>query len=282
MVEIVSLAFFYGMILEALNIYMSKEIYVYSSDFFLNIADVPVAIGAGWAVVFYLARDMAKNFNFSWWQAPFFMALVALSYDLVMDTIAIRLGFWHWKIPLDQEWFGVPYDNFFGWLAVVWTFSFFINLSFQNFIKPNLQKAIRYLAPVASALLLGMQIMLYVNSSAILSGKFTWKEVMSFYIGKEYFYAYIPEVQNIKGQLILIIIVLLLFLSICWGRKNRDRSLKQLDFFHTALSSSVHVMFFTFLMVSGIYRKYPVFIVISLVIGSIDFLLRGGVKIVKK
>lgn len=272
MVEIVSLAFFYGMILEALNIYMSKEIYVYSSAFFLEIAGVPIAIGAGWAVVYYLASYIARQFDLSWWQSPFLISLIALLYDLSMDAVAIRLGFWSWRIPLDQEWFGVPYDNFFGWLAVVWTFSLSINLSFQNFVKSGFQKAIRYLAPITSSLLLGMQIMIYVNLSAVLSGRFNWGEAMEFYVNQKYFYAYVPEVQAAKGCLLLAIIITLSFF-LHKAVVSKGKTSVKTDGFALCLSSVIHLMFMFFLLVSRIYQDLPVLILVSLFVFVFTFAL---------
>jgi len=262
-IEVLILAFVYGIILEALNIHMSREIYVYNPIFFLKIFDVPLAIGSGWAVIYYLACGITKRFNLAWWQSPFLMALIALTYDLSIDAIAIRLGFWSWKIPFNQEWFGVPYDNFFGWLAVVWTFALFINLSFQDFVKSKYRKIIRYLAPVTSALLLGMEIMVYVNLSAVLSGRFSLGEAMALYNAQEYSYAYIPEVQNAKGGLLLLIILLLVTLSLSWIGKAKVVP-AQRDNFAIFTSPAIHLLFLSFLLVSGIYRAYPVFIPISI------------------
>jgi hypothetical protein len=138
------------------------------------------------------------------------------------------LGFWSWKIPLDQEWFGVPYDNFFGWLAVVWTFALFINLSFQDFVKEKYRKIVRYLAPAFAALLLGMEIMVYINLSAVLSGKFTWGEALALYNGHEYDYAYIPEVQKAKGGLLLFIVLSLSVLCFFWIKRRKRSRLRKI------------------------------------------------------
>ena len=49
----------------------------------------------------------------------------AIILDLALDAVAIRLGLWRWTIPLDKDWFGVPYSNFFAWLWVAVAFSYF-------------------------------------------------------------------------------------------------------------------------------------------------------------
>ena len=272
MIEVLILAFVYGIILEALNIHMSKEIYVYSSAFFLEIMGVPLAIGAGWAVLFYLASGAVKKFNLAWWQSPFLMALIALSYDLAIDAVAIRLGFWSWKIPLDQEWFGVPYENFFGWLAVVWTFAFFINLSSRDFVKEKYRRTVRYLAPAVSALLLGAQIMVYISLSVILSGKFSWDEAVNLYAGQERAYAYLPEVGAAKGYLLLAIIFVLSFL-LFRQMKKKGRIFEKPNMFALALSLTIHFMFLFFLLTSQIYQELPVLILISVLVLILNFIL---------
>lgn len=277
LLQILALSFIYGMILEALNIHMSNEIYTYSSVFLLQIMGVPLAIGSGWAVLFYLSYGAADRFNLAWWQSPFLMALIALSYDLTMDAVAIRLGFWQWKIPLDQEWFGVPYDNFFGWLAVVWTFAFFLNLSFQDFVKEKYRKVIFYTAPVTSALLLGAEIMVYVNLSAVLSGRFSWGEAMRYYNSGQYFYAYVPEVQAAKGFLLSAIILFLSVALLFWNKKS-ESSAGSGDVFSLHLSLSIHAMFFVLLFASGIYKDYPIFVVISVLMLILTLLLENYPK----
>lgn len=262
-VEILLLAFLYGMILEALNIHMSRGIYSYNPVFALELLGVPLSIGAGWAIIFYLSRSIAQRYGLRWWQSPFLMALIALSHDLAMDALAIRLGFWQWSIPLGEEWFGVPYDNFFGWLAVVWTFALSINLSSQDFVKEKYRMVLRYLSPVLSALLLGAQIMIYVNLSAVLSGRYSWAEARALYDQGEYSFAYVPEVQEAKGWLLLLIILSLSALSWIWAKKGAGTR-KSKDRFVLTVSSAVHLMFFCFLLFSGIYETYPIFILISI------------------
>ncbi len=273
--EVLSLAFVYGMFLEALNIRMSQGIYSYDPVFLLEIAGVPLCIGAGWAIVFYLSQNAAERFGLAWWQSPFLMALAALSYDLAMDAVAIRLGFWHWSIPLDEEWFGVPYDNFFGWLAVVWTFALIVNLSFRDFVRENYRRIIRYSAPVISALLLGFQIMVYVNLSAVLSGRYSLGEALSLYGQGEYSFAYAPEVQEAKAWLLLFIILSLSVSSWTWIRKGAGvRGSK--DGFALAISSLVHLMFLSFLFFGGIYEVSPLLVLVSLLVFGSDVVLETG------
>jgi hypothetical protein len=62
------------------------------------------------------------------WLRPFLDVILALNIDVVMDAVAIRVGYWSWSIPLTDEWFGVRYGNFFGWISVILLFSFWIRV----------------------------------------------------------------------------------------------------------------------------------------------------------
>jgi hypothetical protein len=45
---------------------------------------------------------------------------LGLNIDLAMDAVAIRLNMWHWlSYAGNQEWFGVPYANFYAWFIVL-------------------------------------------------------------------------------------------------------------------------------------------------------------------
>jgi hypothetical protein len=53
---------------------------------------------------------------------------MAINLDLSMDAIAIRLGMWDWGDGLDYQYFGVPYNNFWAWFWVVFSFSLSLRL----------------------------------------------------------------------------------------------------------------------------------------------------------
>jgi uncharacterized membrane protein len=118
-------AFAFGLILEITNIFFSQA-YNYSDQFLFRIFDVPIVVGMGWAIIIYSAMLLSDQYRIPWKIKPFFDAFTVLILDISMDVVAIRLGFWNWQIPFDQEWFGVPFENLFGWMAVAFTFSFVI------------------------------------------------------------------------------------------------------------------------------------------------------------
>jgi len=111
----------YGVSLEWITI-KQLEAYHYG-DFMIMLDGAPLCIGLGWAVIIYSGMEFVKNLDMPDFARPFLVGLMALNIDVAMDAVAIRLGFWNWVIPLDLQWFGVPYGNFWSWFIVATSFS---------------------------------------------------------------------------------------------------------------------------------------------------------------
>ncbi len=116
---------FYGFLLEWLTI---KQLGAYHYGPFLIVVDgAPLSVALGWAVIIYSSMRFSSQFQLPESARPILDALMALNIDLAMDAIAIRLGMWVWNgVGFDQQWFGVPWANFWAWFIVVWSFSGFI------------------------------------------------------------------------------------------------------------------------------------------------------------
>ncbi|NOQ67965.1 carotenoid biosynthesis protein [Patescibacteria group bacterium] len=282
LIETLVLAILYGVILEVLNVYMSGT-YSYGEEFLLQIYDVPLTIGLGWAVIYYISYKSTQNYNLKWWQAPFFMSLFALSIDLVIDIIAIRLGFWHWLIPFNQEWFGVPYDNLFGWMAVIWTFAFFINFSEQSFFSAKLLKIVKYSTVLIAPFVLAFQIISYTILAAVASGKFTLNEVIILYNKYDYSYAYYPEVQIAKAYILFSLVILLILYLTKELYKNRNKIIAEVNFLPFLILILLHLFFFVSVFTEEIYKQLPIAVFISVFIFTFHFLLHSfPVYIIKK
>ena len=86
--------------------------------------DVPLYIPLAWAFIVATSRALTDEIITRAWAKPFCDALLALLIDLSLDVIAIRLHFWTWRgVGWSEGFFGVPADNFLGWLLVTFTFS---------------------------------------------------------------------------------------------------------------------------------------------------------------
>lgn len=111
----------FGVMLELATI---RQLNAYEyGRFAIMVLDVPLAIGVGWTVIIYSAQLFSDATTLPQWAKPLLDSLLALSIDLSMDAIAIRLGMWDWGRGLQIQFFGVPYANFWAWLWVVFFFS---------------------------------------------------------------------------------------------------------------------------------------------------------------
>lgn len=116
-------AFAFGLLLEEGDILIFKT-YRYDPHWF-SFDLVPPAIALTWALIIASAMNLSDAMGIDDHIAPIADALWAILLDLSLDAVAIRLGMWRWTIPLDAGWFGVPYGNFYAWLWVAASFSFF-------------------------------------------------------------------------------------------------------------------------------------------------------------
>lgn len=121
--ELVS-AFIFGLLLEEGDI-LTFRTYHYDSHWLL-LDQVPPAIALCWALIVASAMNFSDALGIDERIAPFTDAFWAILLDLSLDAVAIRLGFWTWtSTPLTGGWFGVPWGNFYAWLGVAASFSFF-------------------------------------------------------------------------------------------------------------------------------------------------------------
>jgi uncharacterized membrane protein len=112
----------FGLLLEQGDIAIFGS-YAYNPEFFLRIGSVPLAIALAWAMIITSSMFMSDRLGIPSHWAPFSDALFAIMLDLSLDAIAIRQGLWHWNIPLNAGFFGVPAGNYYGWLFVAFGFS---------------------------------------------------------------------------------------------------------------------------------------------------------------
>jgi hypothetical protein len=77
--------------------------------------------------IIYTSMEFSRDVQLPQAARPILVALLALQVDLVLDTVAIRLGLWTWHgVGADEQWFGVPWANVWAWFIVVWSYSGFI------------------------------------------------------------------------------------------------------------------------------------------------------------
>ncbi len=146
----------FGLLLEYATIQQTRS-YVYGKFPIMLFNEVPLSIGMGWGVIIYSAGLYTDTLAIKNWMKPIIDSLIALNIDLAMDTIAIRLKMWDWGIPLDSQFFGVKWGNFWGWFWVVLSFSF----AFRYFSK-NKNAFIKYISPFI-AIIIGTACVMVTN-----------------------------------------------------------------------------------------------------------------------
>ncbi|MEI6304521.1 MAG: carotenoid biosynthesis protein [Candidatus Taylorbacteria bacterium] len=260
--EIVSCAVF-GMILEIGNTYLAHT-YSYSTSFLFNLAHVPVAIGLSWAVIIYCVMLLSDQYNIPWHLRPFMDALGAVLLDMTMDIVAIRLGFWTWTIPLNTEWYGVPFENLVGWILVVLSFSFIIR--FIRTLNPRrlLTIFIMVMSPFLSyiGLLLGLTIFSVI---AILPYQINnWTLLLQFHYAPDFSTLADPQVQFWKLIIFTVIMTELIHIVLWSLIKYRRKYLKHFDILSFLSITGMHSIICITVFTTGLYRELPILIFISL------------------
>lgn len=126
-------AFVYGIILESSGVTMG----FFSEDhyhlYFPGLS-APVATMFGWSTVFYpcvflldgLRKGIAPIGRRSFIWQGLLVALIAVSFDALIDPFATDFGLWVWNGAYHRGnsfyWFGVPLVNFVSWFTAVFTF----------------------------------------------------------------------------------------------------------------------------------------------------------------
>lgn len=122
--------------------------YVYSATlFWATPLDVPVAIGLGWGIVFYAATWTAQRLRIRNIAISSLIAgVLGVNLDLSLDPVAHQHGFWYWYPPpppglKESTLFGVPFDNFVSWVALIGVYGFLVRWAFRRINATRYGKA---------------------------------------------------------------------------------------------------------------------------------------------
>ena len=225
----------YGLLLEYGAI-ATFHAYVYGHFLIMIFGAVPLCIGVSWGLIIYTAMETSDRFALPWYLRPILDALLALTIDLSMDAIAIRLGFWTWGQA--GPWFGVPLGNFYAWFIIVFGFSLLFRLG-RIWSLGGLPTLLGDVAVAILAILLsvvGLSTLLRPYYTLIARGAWAWL-IMSVLLG---------------GSVLLAI----------WAARRTRRG-QRLDLVLLSVPLFFHVFSFGALLTSGIYRQVPALIAIS-------------------
>lgn len=252
----------YGVSLEALTIF---QLHAYRYGHFLVMAGpVPICIGVDWGVILYSAMSFAEALPLPRWSLPAVVALLGLNIDLSMDALAIRLDMWHWNIVrLDQQWFGVPFANFYAWMIVLFSASALFWLARPVTMRPG------WRGPLA---IVGA----YLGSLVILAAL---DELVTVYDRR------LPALSWAPPALLIVLCAALIGAGVWWARQSRANgsgSAPTLSAPEAAplapniVPAYFHLFFVAILFISGIATQLPALIAVSLTMLAISALAHGA------
>ena len=158
--------------------------------------DVPLYIPLAWAFIVATSRSLTDELIAQKWAKPFCDALLALLIDLSLDVIAIRLHFWTWRgVSWNEGFFGVPADNFLGWLLVTFTFCALTRLLWQR-PEPSGPREIASLLALQAVVVPALAYGLYLVLEAFVHGGY-----------------YLFHAHTLRQQLGVLALVLLAFVA---------------------------------------------------------------------
>lgn len=228
----------YGVALEWMTIKL-VEAYDYGS-FLIMVDTAPLAIGLGWAVIIYTAMEFTRYLRMPTYAKPFLVGLLALNIDAGMDAVAIRLGFWNWVIPLDHQWFGVPWGNFFAWFVVAASFSGMLYMFRERGWQVSVQRWKNWLYPWL-ALLISLLIL----------------------AGSNYLFVNFLGRSDLGGAISMLVLVIPAMLVVYTARPVVDPQ-SQLDPVVLAVPLVYHILFTVFGFTNGIYAQTPILAVVGM------------------
>jgi uncharacterized membrane protein len=233
--------FAFGLILEYLEVLSHSYTY---GHFWIMLGrapfDIPVCIGAGWAVILYTSRLFSDALRLPMLGAAALDTLLALNIDLSMDVVAYRMHLWHWnwkfphQNPLTSQWFGVPYGNFTGWITVVFCYSLFSRL----FERPLTRRAnagiLRFTFVALLALIASQTVLLFTES---------------------FLFGWMSRTLHItSGKRLTLFVVILLVLAIA-GWTKRTRPAFPIPAIATWVPCWFHLFFIACFFGLGFYRE---------------------------
>lgn len=241
----------FGVLLEIINMAWGNT-YEYGPGFLVYFFGAPLAIGVAWSILFHIAMSVSdvvgKRYKIPQFARPIFDSLLIVSADISLDVLAIRLGFWSWLIPNNAEWFGVPYENFAGWILVALAFSFTIR--FVRWCENRMRKekehsffshkriivgTLKILSPIISYVLLAL---LFVPQTIIINSIYQIKNYGKVYhnqllsLDKNIIYS--ESIASAKAWLFLAFLVVIFSLTIFFLNRKKiwqfARELKKENF----------------------------------------------------
>lgn len=93
--------------------------YSYGDVLGLKLFDVPLIIGFNWVLIILGAIGLANRIHRSPLQVALLSGTFAVLFDLILEPVAIKLGYWNWKKGF------IPLENYYSWFGIAFFSSLF-------------------------------------------------------------------------------------------------------------------------------------------------------------
>jgi hypothetical protein len=271
----------FGITLEYANVYIA-DTYTYSSEFFIQVGsapgNIPICIGLCWGLIIWACMNVSNRFNIPFWARAILDGLLALTIDLSMDTIAIRIegGLWTWTgIPLEtnptlRSFFGVHYGNFLGWFYVVLIFSLLLRMEVKFIREQNKWLSLLYFGIIPLLAYIPLYYLL-TNSSKpiywlldvnILEASITPQNI-----------AFFTLLYTFVGVVVVLLIIFL---------KLRPTIQRDVDLLTIFIFMSFHVSYIFIYLISGIFNDVPLILPLAISMFIIDLTIHWFILDIRK
>jgi bisanhydrobacterioruberin hydratase len=98
--------------------------YTYGAGLGIKLFNVPLIIGVNWAVLVFATAALTDRFHWPVWLKSAIAATLMVSYDILLEPVAIRFDFWSWAGET------IPIQNYAAW----WIIAFFMLLGTFRFV----------------------------------------------------------------------------------------------------------------------------------------------------
>lgn len=235
----------------AIEVYFVTQYAGYSyGDFLFEVPGfghhVPLWVAAGWGTIIYISMQASDRMPLPWFLRPAMDGLLAVSLDVTLDPVADGLGWWNWS--REAQFFGVPYDNFVGWVLIVSSYSLFVRSGFELLRKQGLWKDI--VVPIVALIpavlaVAGVQIAL-----------------------DKVFYPWLGEPVSFFALVVLLGSLLAIALP-----RQEWRTMPPLPWFLWVVPSAYHLLMVVLLFATGLGTTHPELFLFMLVAPLVSLLL---------
>jgi len=222
-------------------------------DAHINVFEVPLYIGFGWASIVFSIMWLTDSFKMPEWSRVFFASLMVLLLNFIFDAVATRDQMWDWGIELDTDWFGVPWFNFVNWWFIVFSMSVALRLTRKLPQKTDF-RALKLFYPII-AYVLALEIFAIIGSIQLLD----WN----------------LEILFVQMSISIIVIIWK------WKGFKKPITLKK-DFPIYLLPTVFYLLFISLLVIKGYYREVLPLFIISISMFVLNLLFLTSITIFSK